>query len=144
MKLAFRIDNAAFADDKNFEVARILDRAGKDFADYAEDFSLSDLNGNRVGAASLTGDVPTPPGRAIVVEMATDNAAFADTYAGEEVGRILREAAQKVRDGAFDGEMYLRDINGNKVGKLVENELPQLEEKVTYTRRSSNDSSLEP
>jgi hypothetical protein len=55
----------------------------------------------------------------IVVDLG--NAAFADDT--KELGRILREAAQKVDDAFVEGPtaMFstLRDINGHKVGSVV-------------------------
>lgn len=146
MKLAFKIAGAGFSDGgEHHEIARILDKAAAEFINYNEEFKLSDINGNQVGAARLTGDVPVPPGRAISVEMSTGNAAFAESYAGWEVGRILREAATKVREGGFDGELNLRDINGNKVGQLLEHNLPLPENAVNaQNQQRDNDSSFEP
>lgn len=44
------------------------------------------------------------------------NAAFEDDPG--EVARILRDLAMRVENGVSDGdEFFLRDINGNKVGK---------------------------
>ncbi len=44
----------------------------------------------------------------------TDNAAFEDAGAGEEVGRLLEEAADQLRNGAQGGPLF--DYNGNRVG----------------------------
>jgi hypothetical protein len=49
----------------------------------------------------------------LTVEM--ENAAFSDDENAELV-RILRDAAQRIEDGAVSG--YLRDVNGNKVGEF--------------------------
>ena len=52
----------------------------------------------------------------------TGNAAFYDQYNGEdyepqyEVGRILREVAEKVESGWDRGS--IADINGNKIGEF--------------------------
>ncbi len=45
-----------------------------------------------------------------------DNAAFEDNV-GEEVGRILRQAAQKMERGDIPGTLF--DSNGNAVGEAV-------------------------
>jgi hypothetical protein len=46
------------------------------------------------------------------------NAAFEDAPA-TEMGRILREVAKRLEDGDFpDGEVPLRDVNGNKCGSF--------------------------
>ena len=45
----------------------------------------------------------------------TGNAAFADGNLRTEVTRIVRSVADKIEAGQGDG--YLLDINGNKVGK---------------------------
>lgn len=55
----------------------------------------------------------------ITITIKTDNAAFEDDK-GIEVARILRRAAERVENGVFD--FYLMDINGNKVGKLTDDE----------------------
>ncbi len=44
----------------------------------------------------------------------TDNAAFEDAGAGEEVSRLLEEAAEQLRNGAQAGPLF--DCNGNRVG----------------------------
>lgn len=48
-----------------------------------------------------------------------DNAAFGDNVIerGEEIGRLLRYAADRVRLGVIHGK--LRDINGNTVGEFT-------------------------
>ncbi len=43
------------------------------------------------------------------------NAAFDEGAAGDEVARILREAADKAADGRDEGIVY--DINGNAIGR---------------------------
>ena len=50
----------------------------------------------------------------ISIQFETDNAAFQDCR-GEEIARILKEAAEKIEDGSTDFPIY--DINGNKIGK---------------------------
>lgn len=52
------------------------------------------------------------------IEFSTDNAAFADD-AGREVARILRDWADKMEDRGdafYSGPV--RDLNGNRVGKI--------------------------
>jgi hypothetical protein len=45
-----------------------------------------------------------------------NNAAFADQPA-TEVARIMREVAKRLEDGDYpDGNVPLRDVNGNKCG----------------------------
>ena len=62
----------------------------------------------------------------------TGNAAFADTGREVEVGRILRDAADKMEstwDVALGQRNTLRDLNGNKVGYLqFTDKLPALAE----------------
>jgi hypothetical protein len=54
----------------------------------------------------------------LVLEINCDNAAFGDSpdsdEFGNEVGRILRHAAQMFEDGY--AAVYLNDSNGNRVG----------------------------
>jgi len=55
------------------------------------------------------------------LEIVADNATF-DEAPGFELGRILREAADKVeewRDGVEPVGFALRDVNGNTVGQLT-------------------------
>jgi hypothetical protein len=52
------------------------------------------------------------------LEIETENAAFEDdrtSSAREEISRILRVASEQLLCGAGGG--FLRDINGNRVGK---------------------------
>ncbi|GAA3751143.1 hypothetical protein GCM10022379_19530 [Micromonospora maritima] len=51
------------------------------------------------------------------VEIETDNAAFQNGQAAEEAARLLREAADRIADGATIGG--LRDHNGNNVGQFM-------------------------
>ena len=56
------------------------------------------------------------------VEIECDNAAFADGGHNYEVARILRELADDLDVGLFDGKRKstgLRDANGNHVGQAV-------------------------
>lgn len=56
------------------------------------------------------------------VEIECDNAAFADGCHNYEVARILRELADDLDAGLFDGNRKstgLRDANGNHVGQAV-------------------------
>lgn len=49
------------------------------------------------------------------IKIQMDNAAF-DEFPASELGRILREVAERAEDG--DTERNLFDINGNKVGRF--------------------------
>lgn len=46
----------------------------------------------------------------------TDNAAFGDGNGVHEVGRILREVAERIENGTAEGNA--RDYNGNVVAKF--------------------------
>lgn len=53
----------------------------------------------------------------IKLEFNTDNAAFEDT---SEVPRILRQAVEHIEIFGIENSEYpLRDINGNRVGKVT-------------------------
>lgn len=54
----------------------------------------------------------------ITIEISTDNAAFEEQGAGNEVARILTKLAGDIPDwpGTNEFTLTLRDINGNKVG----------------------------
>jgi hypothetical protein len=54
------------------------------------------------------------------IEIACDNAAFADGDSGTEVARILRELAEVVEGEELERGRgsRLRDINGNTVGEM--------------------------
>ncbi len=45
-----------------------------------------------------------------------DNAAFADAGPAHELGRILADLADSLREGRNLSDRTLRDINGNRVG----------------------------
>lgn len=123
MHLHINTGNAAFEDDnKGYEVARIFEVAAEIFSQGEKEFNLRDVNGNTVGEVRLKGVAPIglEPG-SIVLSMDTGNAAFDEPNGGWEVARILREAADRVRDSHFN--FQLRDINGNKVGEC--GEVPQ-------------------
>lgn len=49
------------------------------------------------------------------ITFATDNAAF-DDYPASEAARILREIADKLEHGRFDGPIF--DMNGNRIGRF--------------------------
>ena len=54
------------------------------------------------------------------IEICGDNAAFEDVNRGEEMARILKEAANKCAGGYLNSpgdEVRLMDYNGNTVGK---------------------------
>lgn len=56
----------------------------------------------------------------IVIEIATENAAFEGAGRSEEVARILRELAVRVEEGAlYNRVTRIADINGNRVGKMI-------------------------
>jgi hypothetical protein len=123
--------NAAFVDvGRDYEMARIIEGAAasvgsaSDVADV--DFFLRDINGNTVGKVEYTETVPTgePDEGTVRLSVDTGNAAF-EGSATEEVARILREAADKVKDG--EHIFVLRDYNGNTVGKFEYREEPSLE-----------------
>ena len=124
-------DNAAFADvGRDQEVARIIDEAADTIGAKAgirdAEFGLRDTNGNKVGKVEYTATVPTgePDEGTVRLSVKTGNAAFEDD-APDEVARILREAAGKVRDG--EHIFALRDANGNTVGKFEFREEPSLD-----------------
>lgn len=110
--------NSAFeGEGKDHEVARILSEAADKIENGGMDFKLYDFNGNVVGWIKES-DKPfdLQPGDYVFLEMETGNAAFEDQVKELEVARILRVAAEKVRDGRQ--EFRLMDINGNSVGEL--------------------------
>lgn len=49
------------------------------------------------------------------IKLKTDNAAFDEPYANEEIIRILKDVIEKLEYGYSRGSCI--DINGNKVGK---------------------------
>lgn len=123
-------DNAAFRDiGRDAEVARILKDAAERISVTIgiEDtkLSLRDINGNTVGNAVFTRQVPTDelePG-AVRLAIELGNAAFEDD-AGREVARIMRVAASRIEHG--DHDFMLHDINGNPVGAFAMRDLPSL------------------
>jgi hypothetical protein len=131
-------DNAAFVDvGRDQEVSRIIGEAAEtieaktgirvvDFSLREVEFSLRDINGNKVGDVRYTAAVPAgePDIGAVRLAVKVDNAAFVEDGTNE-VGRILREAASKVRNG--ENNFTLRDINGNAVGKFEFREEPTLD-----------------
>ncbi|CAE6793303.1 hypothetical protein R70006_04950 [Paraburkholderia domus] len=115
--------NAAFeGDDLGHELARIFrEQAGKvdgvsDLADF--NVSVRDVNGNSVGTFYSAGEDRAPDGDKpyLLASLEVFTAAFEDTP-GDEVARILREAAGKLEEGNFD--FGLRDYNGNRVGAVL-------------------------
>ena len=118
--------NAAFADvGRNEEVARLIDMAAEKIYEqppgmFRVGFALSDINGNRVGQVVVSEIRPeeliSEGGVRLSIE--TGNAAFEDEPAGE-VARIMRLAAESVRDGI--DSFVLRDSNGNVVGNYTYN-----------------------
>jgi hypothetical protein len=57
---------------------------------------------------------------AFKMQFETDNAAFDDDK-GAEIARILRDAADTIERsiGTRGGDVFVRDSNGNKVGKYT-------------------------
>lgn len=47
------------------------------------------------------------------LSLKTGNAAFEDQPASE-IARIIKDAAERIENGEFEGNLY--DINGNRVG----------------------------
>lgn len=123
--------NAAFADvGRDQEMARIVAEAADSIEGKAGlrdvEFGLRDTNGNKVGKVEYTETVPTgePDEGTVRLSVKTGNSAF-EGGATEEVARILREAADKVKDG--EHIFVLRDYNGNTVGKFEFREEPSLD-----------------
>ena len=54
----------------------------------------------------------------IKISINTDNDAFGRGYCRHEVGRILSDAAARIRREEGINERNLMDINGNTVGKI--------------------------
>lgn len=115
--------NAAFVDvGRDEEIARIIDEAANKFEDvkatHGGNVLLLDTNGNRVGQAKRVNDVPTDEVDVGTVRLSIGlgGAAFADDDTGVVIARILRDAAQQVRDGNHNFPM--RDSNGNTVGEF--------------------------
>lgn len=53
-RLVIDSDNEAFSEDAHAEVARILREAAKKIENCEDEIQLRDVNGNKVGFASLT------------------------------------------------------------------------------------------
>lgn len=118
--------NAAFVDcGRDAEVARIVEDAAAKVARESSigdvDVVLFDLNGNRVGHVDVVAQgiddawlKETPEVDVVRLAISLGNAALDDDNAVPEVERLLRVAAQHIRNGehVFD----LRDVNGNLVG----------------------------
>ena len=51
----------------------------------------------------------------VEISIETNNAAFEDEGMATEIGRILRELADRIESEGID-HLILRDINGNRVG----------------------------
>ena len=53
------------------------------------------------------------------IEFTTDNAAFSDGMAPDEIARILRQHADRIEQaGCNFCDWPVRDVNGNRIGKL--------------------------
>lgn len=81
---------------------------------------LRDYNGNSVGELiESDADIKFEPGsNYVTLEMDTGNAAFEGDAFDYECARIMREAADRIREGQLD--FKLRDVNGNTVGAVKE------------------------
>lgn len=55
----------------------------------------------------------------VTITINADNAAFEDDNKWPEVGRILQQLADNLKDGETPQTPDLRDINGNKVGTFA-------------------------
>lgn len=115
--------NAAFVDlGRNQEIARIIGEAASKIEEKNDlkvvDFSLRDVNGNRVGKVNYAAVAPADgPGEGKVhLSIGLSNDAFCDGHSGAEVSSILRGVAEKV--GGGEHEFSVRDTNGNTVGKF--------------------------
>lgn len=123
MLLFIKIGDDAILQDKAGEIARIVDAAAYRLdqleISHIPNMALNDISGN--GIAKVVRDhidVAAQPGEQYVtIGIETDNDAFAERVCGE-CARILREAADKIREGIFDFKLY--DLNGNPVGKVSE------------------------
>jgi hypothetical protein len=120
LSLYIETANDAFAEDKRYEVARILEETAAKIDEGHDRFPLYDVNGNKVGFAGLnvSDRMIDTDAAAVVLSFETDNAAFEDNGEAWETARILRDAADKVREG--DLNFSLRDMNGNCVGFIGE------------------------
>lgn len=114
--------NAAFAESgRELEIARIInvaaERLESAFTIGEIDFSLRDVNGNRVGNVSHDRTEPHNDisGGTVRLWIDTSNAAF-DDHLGTEVARMLNVAADSVIEGEYS--FFFLDINGNSVGKF--------------------------
>lgn len=140
--LTIQTSNDAFADgNKIYEIGRILEVAASKVEGGAKDFLLRDVNGNTVGKAYFGEDLPAATDDAVVLSFSTGNAAFEDAGVDWESARILRDAAERVRDGSL--EFNLRDINGNSVGDLKEVHPPVPHPPASVKQTGANNS-LEP
>ena len=124
--LVLEIDNtvnAAFVDlGRSVEIARIVDEAARkveqlDHLDEVE-WSLRDLNGNRVGAIRFADIEPVGPQAegTLRVVFGLDNDAFRNAP-GEEAARVLRTVAHQVKHG--HQSMNLLDSKGSSVGSFA-------------------------
>ncbi len=110
-----KVTGAAFdADKRASEVARILDTAAVFAENNSIPHTLHDLNGNKVGVLSRVGSNQAGSSNGIVLSFETDNDSLTNGAMGIECGRIIREAANSVRNGKLNFKLY--DTNGNVVG----------------------------
>lgn len=90
-----------------------VDDALLDGLDYGDDIASVYGDGESPEKASASGFV-------VLNITETGNAAFADVGRDQEIARIIEEAATKIADSdsVEDTRFFLRDTNGNKVGKV--------------------------
>ena len=81
----------------------------------APDYVLAAILRDIVESSDTMKETTTGDGDVFQVSIKTINAAF-DGEPGHEVARMLREIADKVDEG-FRNDGYVRDYNGNTVGR---------------------------
>lgn len=144
--LRFDTGNAAFVDygGRNIEIASVIRRVvqGIEARSHLDDIKAWDTNGNTIGSFSEVTSVEKAADGEVVLVIDTGNAAFDDAPEGEVV-RILRAAASRIEVG--DWPAGLLDINGNRVGNLVDNYVePPVEVPDDVARKSLQELRLRP
>lgn len=137
MKIVIKLSSNPIDDSEDrFELASMLQRVAQSFENGATDIEkLYSIDGNPIGAASMNEDIAIPWGRYFHMAIdETGNAAFEDNGKEWEVARIIRDAAEKIREGS-DFDFVLRDMNGNTVGRVAEQKASPEPKK---TKRAAN------
>jgi len=125
--LHIQLGNAAFEDGMRLhELHRIVRAAADKLSSQGPDFSVYDINGNKVGRLDEAEHAPIVEGHHVILSInELGNAAFIDdeslgdaSVRDAECARILRDAAEKI--GSGQSEFSLRDSNGNRVGSYAE------------------------